>query len=204
MERKHLILIAFSFFMLGLMSLGALMLYKPQHKIAPPLPMLGQAPVFSLTDSTGETFTSTARLANRIWVADFFFSTCPGPCPKMAESMKLLHQRFADRPDEVSLVNISVDPENDTPGKLKIYAGKLGADIERWHFLTGPSEEIGRLVDRDGFMLASAENIINHSTRFVLVDRHGLIRGFYEGTEAAAVDLLARDIEQLLAQPARK
>ena len=84
--------------------------------------------------------------------------------------------------------------------KLKQYAGKLGADTSRWHFLTGPAETIARLVDKDGFKLGSGEYIINHSTHFVLVDRSGKIRGFYEGTEAARVVDLARDINRLLAE----
>ena len=197
MDRKILVVIGFAFFLMGVMTLGALFLYQPEP-VAPPLPVRGSAPAFTLTDSNGQVFDS-ATLEGKIWVADFFFSSCGGPCPTMAKNMNMLHQRFAGR-DEVRLVNTSVDPATDTPERLKQYAGKLEADTGRWHFLTGPAEEISRLVDKDGFMLASGENIINHSTRFVLVDRSGLIRGFYEGTEAAAVDLLARDIEQLLAQ----
>jgi len=195
MDRKLLIILGFAFFLMGIMTLGALFLYQPEPP-PPPLPVNGRAPAFTLTDSTGHPF-SSSDLAGKVWVADFFFSSCGGPCPTMAKNMGVLHQRFAER-DDVALVNISVDPGTDTPEKLRQYAAKLGADTDRWHFLTGPAEEIARLVDEEGFMLASGENLLNHSTRFVLVDGNGMIRGFYEGTEDAAVDLLARDMAQLL------
>lgn len=197
MDKKALIFIGVGFFMMGMVTMGALFLYQPQQ-VEPPLPVKGTAPEFVLTDSNGQSFDSKT-LNGKIWVADFFFSSCGGPCPTMAKNMNLIQQRFIDR-DDIRLVNISVDPTNDTPEKLAKYAVKIEADTTRWHLLTGPEEMISPLVGPDGFMLGDGGHLLNHSTRFVLVDRQGMIRGFYEGTEDAAVNLLMRDIEQLIRQ----
>ncbi|MDJ0839275.1 MAG: SCO family protein [Acidobacteriota bacterium] len=197
MQPKPLIILAGAFFLMGLITLGALILYEPENT-GPPLPVLGKAPEFKLTDSSGQTFDS-ARLDGKVWVADFFFSSCGGPCPTMAKHMGVLQQNHQGN-KKVQLVNITVDPETDTPEKLNLYAKKLNADTSQWHFLTGPKEEIGRLVDKDGFRLASAEMLLSHSTRFVLVDRKGNVRGFYEGTEKEEVESLSEDIGRLLSE----
>jgi protein SCO1/2 len=161
------------------------------------LPNDGMVPPFRLTDQDGQTF-GTQQLLGKIWVADFVYTTCPGPCPmvssRMAETQKPL------RDTDVRLVSFSVDPEHDTPAILRSYADKLNAQPNRWKFLTGDKDTIYRLI-RDGFKLTTIPNGASgpiHSTRLVLVDRNGVIRGYYEATDADAITRLLADVHHLL------
>jgi protein SCO1/2 len=159
----------------------------------------GTIPAFQLVNQNGQPFGS-AQLAGKIWIADFVYSTCPGPCPMISSRMSEL-QKPLEKTD-VHLVSFSVDPEKDTPQVLRGYAQKLQADPARWDFLTGPKSAIYKL-SHDGFKLAVSDGseeqgIPVHSTRMVLVDRHGQIRGYYEATEAEAVTKLLADTNHLL------
>jgi len=166
------------------------------------LPNEGRVPAFQLTDQDGQPF-GTQQLLGKIWIADFIYTMCPGPCPmissRMAETQKPLHDT------DVRLVSFTVDPERDTPSVLREYAGKLQAQPDRWKFLTGNKDAIYRLV-RDGFKLATMEGGANgpiHSTRLVLVDRAGAIRGYYDATDADAITRILADTHHLLQeQPA--
>lgn len=194
MERKSVLLGLFvSSLFLSILCGG--LLYLNRESVRNILPVRGTAPSFTLTDSNGQTFDS-AVLEGKVWVADFFFSSCAGPCPMMAAQMGRIEQHFTDG-DQVRLVNITVDPLQDTPEKLTKYARKLKADTSRRHFLTGDRDMIHDLSVK-GFMIGDPDQLINHSTRFVLVDQNGFIRGFYEGTEPAQVDELIKAMEQLL------
>lgn len=161
------------------------------------LPTLGEVTEFSLTDATGAPFTLT-RLAGKIWVADFIFTSCAGICPVMTGNMSALHDRFSSE-SGVEYLSVSVDPETDTPEVLANYAREHGADPQRWHFLTGPEDAIHRLAV-EGFKVGSMGDPVFHSPHFILVDRAGRIRGYYDGTEEEAVERLAGDIELLLTE----
>jgi protein SCO1/2 len=159
----------------------------------------GTVPAFQLVNQNGQSFGS-AQLAGKIWIADFVYSTCPGPCPMISSRMSEL-QKPLEKTD-VHLVSFSVDPEKDTPQVLHGYAEKLQADPARWDFLTGAKSAIYKL-SHDGFKLAVSDGsdeqgIPVHSTRMVLVDRHGEIRGYYDATEADAVTKLIADTNHLL------
>jgi cytochrome oxidase Cu insertion factor (SCO1/SenC/PrrC family) len=159
----------------------------------------GTVPSFQLTNQNGQPFGS-AQLAGKIWIADFVYTTCPGPCPMISSRMSEL-QKPLEKTD-VHLVSFSVDPEKDTPEVLRGYAEKLQAEPERWDFLTGPKSAIYQL-SHDGFKLAvsdgsDVQGIPVHSTRMVLVDRHGQIRGYYNATEPEAVTKLLADTNHLL------
>jgi len=159
----------------------------------------GTVPSFQLVNQDGQPFGS-AQLVGKIWIADFIFTTCPGPCPMISTRMGEL-QKPLEKTD-VHLVSFSVDPTKDTPEVLRGYAEKLHAQPGRWDFLTGPQFTIYNL-SRNGFKLAvsdgSAETGIPvHSTRVVLVDRRGEIRGYYDATEADAVTKLLADTNHLL------
>jgi protein SCO1/2 len=159
----------------------------------------GTVPVFQLVNQNGQPFGS-AQLVGKIWIADFVYSTCPGPCPMISSRMSEL-QKPLEKTD-VHLVSFSVDPEKDTPQVLRGYAAKLQADPARWDFLTGPKSAIYKL-SHDGFKLAVSDGseeqgVPVHSTRMVLVDRYGKIRGYYEATEADAVTKLLADTNHLL------
>jgi protein SCO1/2 len=159
----------------------------------------GTVPSFQLVDQNGQSFGS-ARLAGKIWIADFIYTTCPGPCPMISSRMSEL-QKPLEKTD-VHLVSFSVDPDKDTPQVLRSYAEKWQAEPGRWDFLTGLKSAIYKL-SHDGFKLAvsdgsDAQGIPVHSTRMVLVDRHGQIRGYYDATEADAVTKLVADTNHLL------
>ena len=117
--------------------------------------------------------------------------------------MSDLQKRAATR-DGVRLVSITVDPENDTPDVLKKYAARFGASADRWLFLTGEKSAVRALIT-NGFTLtaedgtADTERVI-HSTRLALVDKHGFIRGYYDGIGDSGIDNLVRDIERLLTE----
>jgi protein SCO1/2 len=159
----------------------------------------GTVPRFQLTNQTGQPFGS-AQLFGKIWIADFIYTTCPGPCPMISSRMSEL-QKPLEKTD-VHLVSFSVDPDKDTPKVLRGYANKLQADPGRWDFLTGAKPAIYKL-SHDGFKLAvsdgsDAEGIPVHSTRMVLIDRHAQIRGYYDATEPEAITKLLADTNHLL------
>jgi len=159
----------------------------------------GTVPSFQFTNQNGQPFGSP-QLAGKIWIADFIYTTCPGPCPMISSRMSEL-QKPLEKTD-VQLVSFSVDPEKDTPEVLRSYAERLQAEPGRWDFLTGPKSAIYKL-SHDGFKLAvsdgsDAQGIPVHSTRMVLVDRHGQIRGYYDATEPEAVTKLLADTNHLL------
>ena len=159
----------------------------------------GTVPTFQLTNQNGQPFGS-GQLAGKIWIADFVYTTCPGPCPMISGRMSEL-QRPLEKSD-VHLVSFSVDPEKDTPAVLRGYAGKLQAEPGRWDFLTGPKSAIYKL-SHDGFKLAvtdgsDAQGLPVHSTRMVLVDRRGQIRGYYDATEPDAITKLVADTNHVL------
>lgn len=157
---------------------------------------LGNVPEFTLMNQDGKNFGS-ADLRGKIWIADFVYSTCPGPCPMISSRMSEL-QKPLEKTD-VHLVSFSVDPAKDTPQVLRGYAERLQAEPGRWDFLTGPQSTIYNL-SRNGFKLAVGEEkgVPIHSTRMILVDRHGAIRGYYDAVEPDAVTKLVADTTHLL------
>jgi protein SCO1/2 len=159
----------------------------------------GTVPGFQLINQNGQPFGS-AQLSGKIWIADFVYTTCPGPCPMISGRMSELQRPLAKT--DVHLVSFSVDPEKDTPEVLRGYAEKLQAEPGRWDFLTGAKSAIYKL-SHDGFKLAVSDGsdpqgIPVHSTRIVLVDRHGQIRGYYDATEPEAITKLLADTNHLL------
>lgn len=160
------------------------------------LPELGAVPPFRLTDQDGKSFGSS-QLQGKIWIADFVYTTCPGPCPMISSRMSETQKPLRDT--DVKLVSFSVDPAHDTPEVLRGYAEKLNAQPGRWEFLTGDKATIYRL-SRDGFKLAAAAAADGqpvHSTRMILVDRAGQIRGYYDATDADAITRLLADVAHL-------
>jgi protein SCO1 len=164
-----------------------------------PLPSYGTVPDFELINQDAQPFGSP-QLSGKIWIADFIFTTCPGPCPIISTRMSELQRPLAK--SDVRLVSFTVDPEKDTPEVLRVYADKLWKEPIRWDFLTGPLKTITSL-SRDGFKLGISEGEQPesgpiHSTRFVLVDRHGTIRGYYDALAPDAVTKLLADTNHLL------
>ena len=165
----------------------------------------GTVPQFDLTNQDGQPFGST-QLHGRIWIAGFIFTTCPGPCPMISSRMGEL-QRPLEKSD-VQLVSFTVDPENDTPEVLREYAQRVQARPGRWHFLTGQQAAIYDLTQH-GFKLAVADRAAEeggpvHSTRTVLVDRRGMIRGYYDILAPDGVTKLLADTSKLLREQPQK
>jgi protein SCO1/2 len=159
------------------------------------LPVLGAVPDFTLTDQTGSAFASASTLAGHVWVADFFFTTCPGPCPRMSSQMHQVQTALADQ--GARMVSITVDPEHDTPQTLTEYAQHFQAQPGVWFFLTGPREALNHL-DRDVFKLGQVDGSLDHSTRFILVDKKSQVRGYYLTSEPDAITRLIADAKSLL------
>ena len=162
-----------------------------------PLPVLTHLPDFRLIETSGTPF-GLADLKDKIWVADFIFTRCPGPCPRMSARMAELLRRFAAEPS-VRLVSISVDPEFDTPEILSRYGATFHADENRWIFLTGEKAEIHRLA-KSGFLVGGVDDVMMHSTRFILVDRNAQVRGYYDSADEQSLQGLVRDIGVLVAE----
>ena len=161
-----------------------------------PIPIYGEVPPFQLTSQAGEPL-GRNDLEGSIWVADFIFTHCTGPCPRMSSRMKQV-QAATNGLNGVRLVSFSVDPENDTPDALAAYAKRYGAASGRWTFLTGPKETLNQL-SMDTFMLGKVDGQqMDHSTRFVLVDSRGRVRKYYTTTEGFHIPDLVRDVKLLL------
>ena len=169
-----------------------------------PPPELGAAPQFRLVNRDGRAIDSTEMLGAP-WVADFIFTRCALSCPRMTERMVKLEELV---PNGLRRVSFSVDPEFDSPEVLQLYADTWGITDSNWLFLTGQKESIRSLVV-EGFKLglddepppgaAGPDEPILHSTRFVLVDGQGIIRGYYDAFRPEELDRLARDLGALAA-----
>lgn len=160
-----------------------------------PLPVLGQIPAFQLLDQRGAKFDRSA-LDGHVWVADFIYTNCEGPCPRMSSRMHAIQKATAAG---IRLVSFSVDPARDTPHALAEYGRKFDADDGRWSFLTGDPAVLDRL-DHDAFKLGNVGAGLDHSTRFVLIDKKGRIRGYYSLGDRSVVSDIAKAAAQLDAE----
>lgn len=161
-------------------------------------------PPFTLTDHRSKPF-GLAEMKGRVWIANFVFTHCPTVCPKLTKRMATVADRTREHGDALHLVTFTVDPENDTPDVLAAYAKQYGADPARWTFLTGPLEAIEGAVMK-GFKIAVGKQetapgsgimTIFHGEKFVLVDREGSIRGYYDADDEGVNGLL-RDAAKLV------
>jgi cytochrome oxidase Cu insertion factor (SCO1/SenC/PrrC family) len=162
-----------------------------------PLNILGEVPAFELTSQRGNQFNRSA-LDGHVWVADFVFTNCQGPCPRMSSHMRAL-QNATD--PGVRLVSFTVDPDRDTPAVLAAYGKRFGADDSRWAFLTGDKATLN-MLDQDAFKLGTIGAGMDHSTRFVLVDKKARIRGYYGISEGDPVAKITEDAARLEKEPA--
>ena len=171
---------------------------------------IGPVPAFKLTNQDNKSISDKDYLG-KVYVVEFFFSTCPTICPKMNESMLQLQEEFYGNPN-FGIASITIDPAKDTPQVLKEHADLLGVKHYNWHFLTGDKEYIFGLANK-GFNLYAGENNkvaggFEHSGLFALVDKNGKIRCrkdaqgnpilYYDGLEASGVEAIKEDIKKLL------
>lgn len=158
------------------------------------LPVYGTVPEFRLTDSCGRSFDSHS-LDGKVWVADFIYTRCPGPCPRMTSQMHEVEKKVKSD-GHVRLISFTVDPAHDTPAVLNDYAHLFGAPTQQWYFLTGSPETLHQLA-RNVFMVGDLVGVMDHSTRFILVDEKRRIRGFYSTLDASGIDPLIGDVNVL-------
>ncbi len=154
---------------------------------------------FSLTNQEGKVITQ-ADLTGKIYVANFFFATCPTICPKMNENFRKVQQEFKGSND-VRMVSYTVDPEQDSVPALKAYAEKMYADNSFWCFLTGNKDSIYTLA-RESYLVPAASGKTAedffHSDQLILIDKEKRIRGLYDGMDPYAVDTLIAEMKVLL------
>ena len=156
---------------------------------------------FTMYNQLGQVFTSDS-LKGKIYVANFFFSICPSICPKMANNLKLLQDRFVNNA-ALNLVSFSVMPWIDSVGKLKLYGENLGINPAQWHLLTGNKERIYTL-GRKSFFAEKKEGLTKDSSDFLhtetmlLIDTKARIRGVYSATEIKDIERITADIKILL------
>jgi protein SCO1 len=145
---------------------------------------------------------SKQNVTGKVYVADFFFTTCPTICPIMKTQMLRVYEKFKDEPNFMILSH-TLDPEHDTAQLLKDYAAKIGVENDQtWHFLTGDQEKIFE-IGQTSYLTTAMEDKnepggLLHSGAFVLVDQKGHIRGVYDGTKEDQVNRLMKDIPKLL------
>lgn len=157
-------------------------------------------PDFRFVSQYGDTVTAAAT-EGKIYVADFFFTTCPTICPKMKTQLKRVYERFGTNPN-VLLLSHTIDPEHDSVAVLKEFSDGLGVKNRNWLFVTGEREKIYDIAQQSYMVTAQADASAPggavHSGAFVLVDKQRRIRGVYDGTTEKGVDQLMADMETLL------
>ncbi len=169
----------------------------PNHAV---LETFHQISPFELINQEGDTVTEKT-FEGKIYVADFFFTTCPGICPKMTANMSVLQEAFLDD-DEVMLLSHSVTPETDSVPLLNSYAEKKGVNSNKWHLVTGDRQLIYQLGRKNYFVeedlgLAKSLDEFLHTENFVLIDKNRHIRGIYNGLNTASINQLITDIKTL-------
>lgn len=172
-----------------------------------------KVPAFEFTDQNGKQV-NNSNFENKVYVVEFFFTSCPTICPRMNENMVKIQNEFFGNPS-FAIASISIDPERDSPEVLKAYAKEKGATLKNWYFLTGDKKDVYSFSN-DGFRLYAGENKeveggFEHSGLFALIDKDGYIRSrtvisgenenpikFYNGLEEKEIQWLKEDIKLLL------
>lgn len=161
---------------------------------------------FEFTNQGGQKLTSDF-VEGKVWVACYFFTTCPTTCPRMIAGMGDIQQEFAGE-DRLRLVSFTVDPQNDTPEVLQKYAQDRDIDTRQWNLVTGAKKDLYRYARKELTLMATdgdgGPRDFIHSDRLVLLDKNNYIRGYYDGTEASEVRQLITDIKKLLKEDIEK
>ncbi len=180
---------------------------RPLLRFEPdPPPVQRELPAWRLIDQDGRSIGS-AELEGEVWIASFLFTRCTTVCPQLTSSLGRLQRRFREEGvDGTRIVSFSVDPEHDTPERLRAYGESRGIDLDDWALVTGSRADVRSLV-RDGFALPMGERLdlpggfvdFAHTARLVLVDRSGAVRGDY-GSDDVGLDEIFHRTRQVLAE----
>jgi protein SCO1 len=166
------------------------------------MPVLSSVQPFSFTDQDGKRITNN-DVAGKVYVAEYFFTTCKGICPKMNSNLWKLYQNFKNDP-EFCILSHTVDPGTDTVGRMKRYADSLGADSKNWFFLTGRKDSlyyaarVSYLLDDPKNNNTNLDDQFIHTQFFALVDKNGRVRKIVDGLKKDEISELQTDIEKLL------
>lgn len=211
MSNRTLTIVLVTFFIL-LAALFMSYYYKVTREQPKALPVIGneghQVDTFSFYNQDGKIITQD-DVHHKVYVVEYFFTTCKGICPKLNESMNRVYQAYRGNPD-LLILSHSVDPERDTVGAMKAYSERFNADPKQWMFLTGSKKRLYEMAF-DSYLIsavdstrpANVEEAFIHDNHFVLVDKNGRLRGrFYDGLKATDVDTLISDIHVLLQEKA--
>lgn len=158
------------------------------------LPVYDRVPAFSMVDSQGQPFDSS-QMKGLVWVVDFIYTNCPAECPRMSSQMHKVEGRFQGETD-VRFLSISVDPRRDTPPVLHAFAQRWGAPNRQWKFITGSPESV-HLLAFNTFHVGDVIDVVEHSTKFAVVDKNQMIRGYYSSFDAESLAQLRKDVENL-------
>ncbi len=173
--------------------------YYGNHQIAGGDTSRYRIPAFEMVDQDSQLITN-ASFKGKIYITDFFFTSCQTICPKVKKQMLRIYERYADE-ERLALLSHSIDTKRDTVPKLKKYAAQLEVESGRWHFVTGKRDHIYEMADAY-FITAqedpSAPGGFDHSGKIILVDGDGHVRGHADGTDEASVTKFFKTIDQLL------
>lgn len=206
MNKKKLGFILGFFLLLFLGFYFALARFIPGFSGGDNLPVISYVKSFSFANQEGKQITDK-DVTGKVYVAEYFFTTCKGICPKMNTNMKKIAQDFAGEPD-FRILSYTVDPETDTVARMKHYADSLGADPNKWWFLTGRKDSLYHLA-RGSYLLddpknnaANIDEQFIHTQFLALVDKGGRVRKIYDSLKKDELAQLENDIRSLLKEPA--
>lgn len=168
------------------------------------MPVLSNVQPFSFTNQNGKQVTDN-DIRGKVCVVEYFFTTCKGICPKMNRNMKMVFEKFKNEKDFLILSH-TVDPDTDSVGRMKQYADSMGADSNKWLFLTGRKDSLysaarlSYLLDDPKNNNGTMEEQFIHTQFFALVDKNGSVRRIYDGLKQDELKELMKDIDKLLAE----
>lgn len=158
------------------------------------IPKYDKVPPFRMTDANGRPFTEQ-DLDGKVWIVDFIYTNCPAECPRMTSRMHQLESRTSEHPD-IGFLSISVDPDRDSPEVLKEFASRYGAPNERWRFLTGDKASV-HLLAYQTFHVGDVIAKVEHSTKFAVLDKHRIVRGYYSSFSQEELSKMLADVDLL-------
>jgi protein SCO1/2 len=166
------------------------------------LPKLSRVQPFSFLDQEGKRITNQ-DVAGKVYVAEFFFTTCPGICPKMNTNLRPIYEKYKNEPNFMILSH-TVNPSTDSVSRMKHYADSLGVDAGHWIFLTGPKDSL-YLAARLSYLLDDPKNNLSpideqfiHTQFFALVDKKGNVRSIIDGLKKDELAEMQKEIDELL------
>jgi protein SCO1 len=179
---------------IALLAIAAAVIINWAETSRAQLPVLGEVPRFTLTESSGKPVTKD-NLKGHLTVVDFIFTTCRGICPVMTGNMSELYQLYRSS-DKVHFLSISVDPDRDSLAVLRRYANDFGVTDDRWLFARGALVDVAYLMEK-GFMLSAEDLPGGHPSQFILVDDKAQIRGYYTNEDPSGLNALKTQIREL-------